>query len=464
MARVSSKSIVRWFILLAVCSVVGYASLRYYERSETEPPATIGQEKAEKASVIPTEAKVEEKSKATAHQEKDQEKDTSWIESTSKALTDPNVSARVQAVLGLRKHPSPEAINVLLNFLNDKDSVVVSEAIDTLGFIGLNSDTADLVYEILEEKARDKSFALRGQALITAAMIGKDRLLPLVSDLISEENDRAKDPAVRALSLIGSPACVRHLEVLLHKSDDPEIRRNAFNILAKIDTPEALDLLKEYVHSSNDRDQAATALALSRLNRPELNEMLADEIQEKGLEKDILRALATSPAAPSIFGDLLQREDVEKEQKVSWLKTLAKYSSAYGPSERRRELKEAVEPLLDSPDATIQKEAIRAIAGIGAEDTDKALIPKLESKDPEVRKETAFSLIGYVTPKNYKALLDLLWDDDQETRRIALMCIQQFVGESDRETLEKARDHPDELISKHVSILLDQVLRKGHSS
>ncbi|NVM20902.1 MAG: HEAT repeat domain-containing protein [Desulfobacterales bacterium] len=408
----------------------------------------------DKTSPIPAEVISNDNGKAI----EDEKKDTSWLESTSKALTDPNVSARVRAVSDLRKHPSSETVYLLLNFLEDKDSAVVSEAIDTLGFIGLNSDTADLVYEILEEKARDKSFALRGQALVTAAIIGKNRVLPVVSDFMSEGNSHAKDLAVRALSLIGSPACVPYIEALLPQIDDPEIRRNSFNILAKIDTSEALGLLQEYVHSSNDRDQTASAFALSRLNSPELNEMLADEIQEKRLEKDTLRALATSPGAPSIFGDLLQRENAEKDQKVSWLKTLAKYSSAYGPSERRTELKEAVEPLLDSPDATIQKEAIRAMAGIGAEDTDKALIPKLESKDPEVRKETAFSLIGYVTPKNYKALLDLLWDDDQETGRIALMCVEQFVDESDRESLEKAKDHPDELISKHASILLDRVL------
>ena len=457
MRNILSKFALKWFIVLVIFAAIGYASIQYYRESEVQyhdTPATTVQEKAEKAPGIPT-----DESKTIVDQETVQEEDNSWIDSTSKALTNSNVSARVQAVLGLRKHPSSEAVNLLLSFLNDKDSAVVSEAIDTLGFIGLNSDTADLVYEILEEKARDKGFAARGQALVTAAMIGKDRLLPLVSDFISEEkNDRAKDLAVRALSLIGSPACVPYIDVLLHQSDDPEIHRNSFNILARIDTPEALGLIQEYMHSSNDRDQAASALAISGLNRPELNELLADEIQEERLEKDTLRTLATSPGAPSIFGDLLQREDVEKEQKVSWLKTLAKYSSAYGPSERRTELKEAVEPLLDSPDATIQKEAIQAIAGIGGEDTDKALIPKLESEDPEVRKETAFSLIGYVTPKNYKALLGLLWDDDQETRRIALMCVEQFVDESDRESLEKATDHPDKLIRKHASILLDRVL------
>ncbi|MBN1842352.1 MAG: HEAT repeat domain-containing protein [Deltaproteobacteria bacterium] len=454
MGHIPSKLALRWFVGLAVFAAIGYASIKYYRQSKVEPPTTTIQEKAEKASVIPTEVQLD------ATQETVQDPDSSWIEATTKALADPNVSARVQAILSLRKHPSSEAINLLLKFLDDNDGVVVSEAIDTLGYIGLNSDLGDLVYEMLEKRARDKAFALRGHALITAAMIGKDRLLPVVSDFMFEQTDSGKGFAVRSLSLIGSPACVPHLGILLDQSEDSEIRRNCFNILANINTPEALDLLQEYVVSSNDRDQAASALALSRLNMPELNEMLANKIQNQELEKDAIQALASSPAAPDIFGDLLQREEVENEQKASCLKTLAKYSSSHGPSERRTSLKEAVEPLLYSPDSTVEKEAIRAIAGIGGVGTDEALIPKLESKDPEVRKETAFSLIGYVTPKNYKALLDVLWDDDQETRRIALMCVEQFVDGSDRETLEKARDHEDELISKHAGMLLDQVLRK----
>jgi len=113
---------------------------------------------------------------------------------------------------------------------------------------------------------------------------------------------------------------------------------------------------------------------------------------------------------------------------------------------------------LSSSDPMIQKEAIRAIAGIGAEGTDAALMSKLDSKDSSIRRETVSSLVGYVTPTNYKELLPVIWDDDQETRRIAFMCVQQFVGESDREVLEKARTHPDELIRKQVPMLLDQVL------
>jgi HEAT repeat protein len=452
---ISSKLSLKWIIVFFVLLVVVFVWIKWHRGSGVQPSPPVVQEKSQTQEVIPRDQKSSGNMKELPS---DRLAETSRVAAPEGTADSTEVSQRVQEVLKLRKDTTPEAVHLLANFLNDKADVVVSEAIDALGFIGLNSDAADEVYEILEEKAKDKGFALRGQALVTAAMIGKDRLLPVVSDFIYEENDSGRDSAIRALSLIASPACVNYIDVLLHKSDDLEIRRNSFNALAKIDSAEALDLLQKYVASSNDQDQAASAVALASLDKTEMNQILADAVQANQLEGGAIRALATSPAAPSIFGDLLQREGLEKAEKVSLLKIIAKDSSAYGSKERRTALKEAVEPLLNSPDPMIQKEAIRAIAGIGAEGTDTSLMSKLDSNDPEIRKETVSCLVGYVTPSNYKELLPVIWDDDQETRRIAFMCVQQFLGESDREVLEKARSHPDELIRKQVPMLLDQVL------
>ncbi|MDY6950750.1 MAG: HEAT repeat domain-containing protein [Thermodesulfobacteriota bacterium] len=455
MGSISSRLPLKWIAAVIALVVVVFVWTRLNQTSKVTSPGSNVQQSVQPRPGIPDQGGSKSRSGRTGT---DSTGNRPWIASAERALSNEQVSQRVQAVLDLRKHAGAEAVHLLANFLDDKDEVVVSEAIDSLGSIGLNSDRGDAVYDILEEKAKDKGFAFRGQALITAAMIGKDRLLPVVSDYIYDENDSGRDSAVRALSLIASPACVHYIDVLLHKSDDSEIRRNSFNALAKIDSPEALALLQKYMGSSNDEDQAASALALSTLNRADVNQGLADAIQTNQLETSTIRALARSPGAPSIFGDLLQREGFDKAQKASLLKTIAKHSTSYGSMERRGELKEAVEPLLSSTDPLIQKDAIRAIAGIGAEGTDVALMGTLDSKDANIRQETVSALVGYVTPTNYKELLPVIWDEDQETRRIAFMCVQQFLGESDRELLEKAKSHPDELIRKQVPMLLDQVL------
>jgi HEAT repeat protein len=457
---ISDRLSVKWIVLLCAAAAGLVVWVTFQQRPATKSPSTLVQQEEQTETVTPSaETPSSVKEAIEALRRKEQGEDTSWIATTEAALTSPDISKRVQAVLNLRNHPTAEAVHLLANFLNDQADVVVAEAIDTLGFIALSSNAADDVYEILGKKAMDKDFAHRGEALVTAAMVGEDRVLPVVSEFISEESDAARASAVRALSLINSSGCVPYVAALLHGSDNQEIRRNSFNVLGKIDTRAALDILQEYLRSENDRDQASSAQALALSQGPDAHEMLVGAMQKNQLQDEALRAIATSPAAPSIFGDLLASNDLSKAQKASWLETLSEHSGSYGSLERRVALKEVVEPYLDSDDPTIQKEAIKAVAAIGARDTAETLMPKLESEDAEIRRQAISAIAGYVTPDNYKKLLDIMWDDDQETRRMAFMCVQQFLGPEDREVLEKARNHPDELIRKQVPVLLDQVLR-----
>ena len=462
MGGTSNRLSLKWIILLSAAVAIFIVWMAFQQRPETESPPvpTPIQQGEQPETVTPSDETSRSVSEAIeAIKRKVEGKDTSWIAATEAALRNPDVSKRIQAVLNLRNYPNAEAVNLLATFLNDQAEVVVSEAIDTLGFIALSSNTADQVYEILEEKAKDKGFALRGQALVGAAMVGKDRALPVVSDFISIESDAAKASAVRALSLINSPGCVPHVVALLGGTKNQEIRRNSFNVLAKIDSPGALDTLQGYLHSQNDREQAASAQALTMSDRLDAHAMVTEAMARNELQDEALKAVATSPAAPAIFADLLARNDISKGQKAFWLETLAEHSASYGSLERRMALKDAVEPYLHSVDPEIQKEAIAAVSAIGARDTAETLMPTLEAKDAEIRRKAIAAIAPYVTPDNYKELLDTMWDKDEQTRRMAFMCVQQFLGPDDRQVLEKARNHPDELIRKQVPVLLDQVLR-----
>jgi HEAT repeat protein len=462
-AGISDRFSLKWIVIFFGVVALFFA-WRILQQGPTTENAPIPVEQAEQAEPSASSEKamssVNEAIEALKRKEQAQQASaSSWIAATQAALTSSDVSKRIQAVLNLRNFPNTEAVHLLANFLNDRADVVVAEAIDTLGFIALNSNAADEVYDLLEEKARDTNFTHRGQALVTAAMVGEDRALPVVSDFISEESDAARASAVRALSLINSPACLPYVVVLLHGSNNQEIRRNSFNVLAKIDAPEALNVLQEYLHSENDRDQAASAQALTMSERPDAQHVLMQAMEKNALQDEALKAVAISPAAPSVFGDLLARDYISQGQKAMWLETLAEHSASYGSLERRMALKDVVEPYLESDDAMIRKEAIAAVAAIGARDTADTLMPVLEAKDAEIRRQAISAIAGYVTPDNYKKLLEVMWDEDQETRRMAFMCVQQFVGPEDREVLEKARSHPDELIRKQVPVLLDQVLR-----
>jgi hypothetical protein len=248
------------------------------------------------------------------------------------------------AVLDLRKHLTLESVELLAQFLDDSDRVIREEAIDALGYIGLNSGLSEEVFKILLEKARDKNFSSHGQALITAAMLGRDQhLLPVINDYISESDQERLSYAVKAMSFIATPDCIPSLIRVLDLNNDPDIQKNVFMILAKIDTPEARNLLREYVLSLDPKEQMNSAWALARLNKDAYNSILIDAIEKDELDEYAIGTIAASPVAPEVFEELFQKEGLDPERREKLLKILAR-NAAYAPGDTRK----ALEPIIES--------------------------------------------------------------------------------------------------------------------
>lgn len=458
MGKTRTKLILISCATIFLISAITYMSFRNSRVAELSEPPEIAEQKGAETSVIPASQKL------PAHKDPKSSTDSGKLpgfnDSALEALSDPNVTARVQAVLRLRKHPSPEAVDLLSRFLDDEDIAVVSQAINTLGVIGSNRELEDLVCNLLEEKARDKEFSARGQALVTASMVGKDdRILPVISDFISEEDDMGKDFAVRAMSFIASPECIPYLRKVLDESEDREIQENAFHILTEIDTAEAFDLLQKQLVSSDEKRQASATWALAVQNRPEFNEVLTAAMANNTLRKDAVLVLATNRAAPVVFSELLQQDDISKQDKISWLKILAEYTID-SPATVRSGIASAVEPLLNSDDTDVEIQAIKTLGGLGAEidTTAHLLAPKFKSGSLEVRKAALDAFHSYCTPNTYKELECLWWDEDEKIRRTAFSLSEQFLDFSDHEAMEKATKHKDEFISKHSKSIVDQLL------
>jgi HEAT repeat protein len=447
-----SRPILILCIILFLISGIVYLSIRNTSEPEVAGSSQTTEQKAAKEPVIPASQKEDI---ASAHSGED----LTLYDLALKALSDPKVTARVQTVLSIRNYPSPEAVDILSRFLDDKDAAVVSEAIDTLGVIGLDSEVKDLVLELLEEKARDKEFSARGQALITASMLGEDdRMLPVISDYISEGDDTGRDVAVRAMAFIASPECIPYLRKLLDESRDSEVHRNALHILTKIDTPEAFSILNGQLISSDEEMQTASAWAISAHNSSEFNEVLKEAISDNTLKKGAVSVVATSPAAPAVFSELLQDDDIEKGDKISWLKILAE-NTIDSPSSVRSGVASAVEPLLNSNERDLEIEAIKTLGELGAEidATAQVLAPKFKSNSLDVRKAALEAYYSYCTPNTYKRLETLWWDKDENIRRSAFSLSEGFFDSSDRKVLENTTKHTDEFISKQSKSILEQL-------
>ena len=426
--------------------------------SSQSAPIQVTETKTEESSkaIAPLPKKVESAKKQTKDNElAAAEEKPAWVQAALDALKNPDIGIRMQAVMSLRNQTSPEAIELLEMFLDDQEQAVIAEALDTLGFIGLNSEHKAMAFEILAEKAQDENFIGRGNALITAALLDEEgQIFPIIGEYIAENDDASTKSAVRAMAFLDDPKCVPYLAKIAAESQDPEILQISYNVLAKIETDDALALLQDGVLSQERDKQASSVWALSRLNNEQHNEILADAMDRHKLGYDSLSIVAKSPAAPRLFGKALQRNDITTKEKIELLKVLDK-NTINASGKVRNEIADTVKPLLNSPDPKLEAKAVETLGKLGAqEDHSETLAPKLESDNFMVQQAALQSFIQFCNPNNYKPLKKLWYHEDEKMRRTAFFFSEQFLNQSDMEDLQKATVHEDEFIAKHSKIMI----------
>jgi len=382
------------------------------------------------------------------------------------ALNEPNPGDRIKAILGLRKIKTEESIRALEQFLNDKNNGVVEEALDALLAIGAESDELKgQVFAILVNRAQDEDFVERDEALVGAARLGLDnQILPVIQSFIETQDENGAEElrmaAARALTFVNPDAGIDQAIKLVELSNDPTINRIAFNIFAKSDSPVSLEILKESLNSNDKTKQMNGVWALTRKSNPKFNAIIKEALIENSLGKDALAMIAQSPSAPDVFQEVFSSNEVSRENQLACLKVLEEHA-LNAPNEVRRGLKTTLEPLLNSDDHEVEVQAIKTLGRIGGGiDTAEVIRPKLESEDIEVRRAAIVAYASYTTPGNYKPMLDLLWDDDKKVRESVLIFAGRFINDSDKEVLEKALQHEDEVIRKQAAAILQSLQSK----
>ncbi len=448
-----SLKIILGFAFIILISCVYWA---YNKNSTTGNSSSISKINSGKQSIVPA--------GDTLKPGKGLKKYSTKFKKSNLQTANDNVSAIFDRIRFFRRNPTAEAVKILSEYLNHSNSTIAEEALCTLGAIGLKSSLHEIVYKIVAQKALDREFEFRGPALSIAALIGKERSLPLIAEFISENN---QDPdsngykcASGALSRINTPACLPYLNTILSSTSNQRIHRNCFETLARIATPEAINTLEKHLLSSNNnKDQALSALALTRLNSSECNRIMADGIKRKTFQDDTINTILSTKAAPDIVNMIIKDNTLEAENRVALLKTIGSAVRS-GSLNTREEVSSIIGSSILSGSKepkNIKLEAIKTIYGLGGSSVADGLTPELENTDSDIRRAATLAFATYADSTNYTSLFNLLWDDDVETRRTAMFTIQRFATNADQRILKKAVDHEDEYIRKQAKQLLDSL-------
>jgi HEAT repeat protein len=365
---------------------------------------------------------------------------------------------KIRMAKELREKPSIDSVKQLASLLDDTESVVAQEALDSLAQIGLNSDLKQMVLDILINKITDDNYGYRGAALLTAASLDDGKqILPVIERYASSDDEGVSTYAIRAMSLLEAKDSVPIIAGLLGKLQTSDDRRTAFGTLAIINTPEATAILEKNLHSQEQTLQQDAVWALASRASGNRVEYLVKAVASDDLTPQSMAVLATSQAGPAVFGSVLQREDMSTD-KVNQVLKIIEDNTAHASGPVRSETAKIIEPLFDNPNPDIQIAAIRALGKIAvSEDKSSLLIPKLQSDNIQIQREALTTYAQYSTPKTYKPLLDLFGHEDMKIRRSAFLFASPFLNKSDISAVEEVLRQNDPYMSEQAQLILDNI-------
>jgi HEAT repeat protein len=277
--------------------------------------------------------------------------------------------AKLARLRALGSEPlTPEAIQELRHFLGDASNLVVAEAAELIGKTHKQELTAELVesYERLADddwvkkdklcrgkitiiealnvlEFADESFFLRGirytqmepawgqptdagVPIRVASAFGLVRIryryvLPLLVDLLCDEEKAARVGAVQALTYTGTEAAGLVLRLKARTGDkDPEVVAECFTGLLELTPQDGVPFVTEFLNAGDEAIQEAALIALGSSRRPEAFEVLKafasdclGDIEETAF---IALALLRLPAANEFLLSLITREQFRRSARA----------------------------------------------------------------------------------------------------------------------------------------------------
>ena len=217
---------------------------------------------------------------------------------------------RREACYQLGKIGDIQAVEYLLNALNDDTFSVHRAAITALGAIG---DTRAV--EPLVEKLRSHDVWIRKAAIDALLQFGSEAVNSILP-LLSSESPGVRESAVTTLGLIGDPQTTEAIKALL-QDPDTQVSLAASNALAHLDQSSAVSSLIEKSASSDFFVQTQAKQAILEIGSPALPALIAglesDNIEIRRSCADILGLMKDEEAILPLINALSDSDEVTRK-------------------------------------------------------------------------------------------------------------------------------------------------------
>jgi cyclophilin family peptidyl-prolyl cis-trans isomerase/HEAT repeat protein len=323
-------------------------------------------------------------------------------------VNDPDVNVRATAAFALGQIGDPSSIDALLQFANDPNGDVGSEAVEALSKLAA---TLPLT-RYAAFTAAQKPEGIRAHAIRFLFRFKSDEASSIAADALASPSPRIREEATYALARRAYAAARPRLELLVN-DPNPQTRANVMSALGRIAAPESLPRLIEALRDPHPWVRTNAVVAIARLAAKDRHAIERPEVAQ-----DALRVL-----------ELL--DDPDPGARASSIDALGYYAVHSDPARRR---------LLDVAANGSRWDRELAAGAIAKNLGDEKLLPAELTGWAKVRVLEAASAVSDAVRQRYAR------DSDPLVRAQALATIADERIDANLPLIRAALDDPDVIV------------------